>query len=66
MITLNSYSGVSNTTNVELFGKSTDVKPLINYDGIAISNGSSFFEIDTGILYLYDAEANEWIAVGSD
>ena len=39
---------------VELRGLSTDEKPT-NY-----GNGSIFLEIDTGKLYLFDAENQEW------
>ena len=52
------------TTNQELGfkGKSTDTKPVDTYNGQSIPNGSTFYEIDTGNIYMYDAETNTWIA----
>ena len=45
---------VTNTNmNMEYMGLSTDSKPT---DGVP--NGSSFIEIDTGDVYLYDASDN--------
>lgn len=43
----------------ELRGLSTDEKPT-EVDGKIINNGSMFIEIDTGKLYLYDLESQEW------
>lgn len=37
------------------FGLSTDKKPTGNY------NGSQFIEMDTGKLYIWDAEHSIWI-----
>lgn len=45
---------------VTLFGLSTDVKPSDN-----IANGSTFIEMDTGTLYFYDAENQEWLEWGA-
>ena len=44
---------------VELRGLSTDDKPS-TINGGSIINGSSFIEIDTGDVYLYDLENEEW------
>ncbi|MBO7695278.1 MAG: hypothetical protein J6T10_21860 [Methanobrevibacter sp.] len=43
----------------ELRGLSTDVKPKSIKNG-SIENGSSFIEIDTGDIYLYDLANEEW------
>ena len=43
----------------ELRGLSTDEKPS-EINGKAISNGSAFIEIDTGKVFLYDSENEEW------
>lgn len=51
MITI--YSKTENS--VELRGLSTDTKPTENID-----NGSVFIEIDTGKLYMFDAENQLW------
>ena len=42
-------------TAMELRGLSTDEKPTENID-----NGSSFIEIDTGKIYMFDLENEEW------
>jgi hypothetical protein len=44
-----------NNPILEIRGLSTDEKPTEN-----ISNGSVFIEIDTGNMYFYDAENEEW------
>jgi len=45
-------------------GLSTDDKNIIatSNNGV-IQNGSTFFEIDTGKLYMYDVDSNTWIEV---
>ena len=45
-------------------GLSTDDKNIIatSNSGV-IQNGSTFFEIDTGKLYMYDVDSNTWIEV---
>lgn len=45
--------------SVELRGLSEDTKPT-EYNGKKIANGSAFIEIDTGKVYLYDIESEEW------
>lgn len=42
--------------NATYFGLSTDTKPLQH-----IGNGTAFIEIDSGKIYLFDAEHTEWI-----
>ncbi len=42
-------------TSMELRGLSTDTKPTDNID-----NGSIFIEIDTGKIYMFDLENEEW------
>ena len=41
----------------EFYGKSTDTKPVDS----SVANGSVFVEMDTGKVYMFDAEDNEWI-----
>lgn len=61
MITI--YKQKDNNNNkkmeVELRGLSTDEKPTI-IKGATVDNGSSFIEIDTGKVFLYDLENEEW------
>ena len=44
---------------VELRGLSTDEKPTEINDKL-IDNGSIFLEIDTGNVYLYDLDNEQW------
>lgn len=45
--------------SVELRGLSTDTKPT-EFNGEQIDNGSIFIEIDTGKIFFYDLENEEW------
>ena len=44
---------------LEFRGLSTDTKPT-QIDGKDIPNGTLFIEIDTGKVFLYDLENEEW------
>lgn len=50
MVTI--YSKTENS--VELRGLSTDAKPT------NVKNGSVFIEIDTGTIFMFDAQNEEW------
>lgn len=57
MVTLPTYAG---TNNIKIYyGEgvclSTDDKPIGN-----VENGSKLIEMDTGKIYLYDAENERW------
>lgn len=45
--------------SAELRGLSTDTKPT-EIKGKKIDNGSVFLEVDTGDVFLYDLENEEW------
>ena len=45
---------------MELYGLSTDEKPIEVFGHTAIPNGSVFIEIDTKKGYFYDAENKTW------
>jgi len=47
---------IVNLEMTEYIGLSTDTKPSDH-----MSNGSSFYEMDTGKTYYYDADGEEWI-----
>ena len=47
---------------LELRGLSTDEKPT-TIKGATIENGSTFIEIDTGKIYFYDLENQQWMEV---
>ena len=51
-------------TSIELSfkGLSTDTKPTVKFEDIPITNGSSFFEMDTQDVYFYDGAIDSWLA----
>lgn len=40
----------------DLYGTSEDTKPTAGY-----ANGSTFLEVDTGKIYLFNEDASEWV-----
>lgn len=40
----------------EYRGTSTDTKPVVH-----VPNGSLFYEMDTGDIYMFDADSNTWL-----
>ena len=44
---------------IELRGLSTDEKPT-KVDNEDIPNGTAFIEMDTGKIYMYDLENEQW------
>lgn len=52
--------GEKTASIVELRGLSTDTKPTTISEDEVIENGSIFIEIDTGKVYLFDLENQEW------
>lgn len=56
MITIYRKEGATyDKQEVELRGLSTDEKPTED-----VSNGTIFIEMDTGKIYMYDLENEEW------
>ena len=51
--------GGDEAVNVELRGLSTDDKPT-EIGGKIVDNGSLFIEIDTGNMFFYDLENEQW------
>ena len=52
-----------NEKEIELRGLSTDTKPttmLIAGEEQPIPNGTTFIEMNTGKIYLYDAQNEQW------
>lgn len=45
----------------DLRGLSSELKPIGNFQDKPIKNGSTFYEIDTGDVYMYDKENARWI-----
>ena len=60
MITLNKYNDSPNRIYLELYGLSTDEKPITMFDNVIIGNASTLLEMDTGALYMYDEENAKW------
>lgn len=48
---------------LEIVGTSSDIKPVESYNDCRIMNGSTFLEMDTGMVYFYDEEAQQWIII---
>lgn len=70
MITISKQDYTRNDTNkntimVELRGLSLDDKPT-TIDDVNIANGSTFIEIDTGKIYMYDLQNTQWLELGAD
>lgn len=63
MISIQKIGNVTNERIVELVGLSTDEKPIDVIDGVKIFNGSTFLEMDTSWVYIYDAENHRWLDV---
>lgn len=47
------------TKEMEFRGLSTDTKPT-ELDGGSVTNGSVFIEIDTGAVFVFDENGQEW------
>ncbi len=73
MITVIKQGNAYNRRVISLEGLSTDTKPVeyfietdsngIEVARVYIENGSTFTEIDTGKLFMYDAENNTWCEI---
>lgn len=54
-------TGAYSTVKImELFGLSTDEKPTGTFNNTKISNASTFLEMDTGKVFMYDEENEQW------
>lgn len=60
MVTLNKYGTKTNRVWLELYGLSTDEKPTEKFDKNIIGNASTFFEMDTGKVFIFDEENHIW------
>lgn len=61
MLSIEKIGGVMNERILELVGLSTDTKPLKKIDGVEITNGSTFMEMDTCSVFMYDEENHRWL-----
>ena len=55
----NKFTNEGEVITAELVGLSTDVKPK-EVDNKVIGNGSKLIEMDTGKLFFFDVENEEW------
>lgn len=62
MITVNERPQLLETGRylISFFGNSEDKKPIKQYDGMLIGNGSTFFTINTADVAFYDEEHDKW------
>lgn len=60
MVTLNKIGIKDNNNQLEIYGLSTDTKPIDMIDGYEIVNGSIFIEMDTGKVYLFNKASDTW------
>ncbi len=60
MITLNKYGNSMNRVWLELYGLSTDEKPIERFGTTLIGNASTYYEMDTQKAYIYDEENHKW------
>lgn len=63
MVTISTLNGRPVHANMSLDGLSGDDKPLKTFEGVAIGNGSTFFEMDTGAVWKYDEENEVWYEI---
>jgi hypothetical protein len=47
---------------LDFMGLSDDTKPTVSFQGLEVTNGSTFFEMDTQNVYFYDKESENWLA----
>jgi len=55
-------TSVTNDRCYDFYGLSTDVKPTVLGAG-PIGNGSTFFEMDTSKVFMFDAENTIWYEI---
>ena len=60
MVTINKYGDRPNRNYMELYGQSTDEKPIEKVGTIGIANASTYYEMDTKKTYMYDEENHKW------
>ena len=60
MITLNKYGDKCNRVYLELYGLSTDTKPIEKFENVFIGNASTYYEMDTKKAFIYDEENHKW------
>lgn len=49
---------------MDFSGLSTDEKPIKTFDGFPILNGSTFLEMDTSKVSIYNEDSDSWMELG--
>ena len=62
--TLFTNGSIVNSYIYSFTGLSTDTKPVGTYMNTQIQNGSSFVEMDTGTVFMYNEDGPAWIEFG--
>jgi len=57
MVTITKVVDENGGIKYECYGKSSDTKPVDK-----MTNGSAFYEMDTGSLFMFDADTKSWLA----
>ena len=61
MVTAEVNAVLKSKATYSFMGLSTDEKPVGEYGGFEINNGSSFFEMDTMKVIFYDGNLKAWL-----
>lgn len=64
MITAVRTGGTNEAGTWDFTGLSTDEKPTETFEGSKILNASTFFEMDTLKVSLYDESTDDWLSKG--
>lgn len=56
------YTATGMEAKLAMEGLSTDVKPIGSFEGCRMLNGSSFFEMDTFAVSMWDEAGQRWVA----
>ena len=61
MVSIAKIAFVGSRPILEVVGLAADTKPLKDNDiGFAVTNGSTFFCMDTGAAFMYDEDNDKW------
>lgn len=62
--TITTEDGIVQSYIYSFTGLSSDTKPTRKYKNTMIQNGSSFVEMDTGKVFMYNEAAHAWVEFG--
>lgn len=63
MVTLHTHIDGRNKEEMSFTGLSTDTKPIEKWHSTEIENSATFFEMDTGKVFMYDLANKKWLAL---